>query len=44
MYNYLKKPVVLWNPTIRRSVALTVPDVLDTSNYDIEIGFGVKAC
>ncbi|KAK9055496.1 hypothetical protein SSX86_026579 [Deinandra increscens subsp. villosa] len=35
------KKVVLWNPSIRKSVALVVPDNLDQVHDVITIGFGV---
>ncbi|GJZ22661.1 putative F-box domain-containing protein [Tanacetum coccineum] len=36
---------VIWNPTIRKSVSIVVPDNLDSS-YEIVVGFGVcpKTC
>ncbi|GJT05705.1 F-box/kelch-repeat protein-like protein [Tanacetum coccineum] len=36
-----KMIVVIWNPTIRKSVDIVVPNVLDIIYYDIVVGFGV---
>ena len=32
---------VIWNPTIRKSVDIVVPNVNDTTYYEIVMGFGV---
>nr|XP_043634486.1 putative F-box only protein 10 isoform X1 [Erigeron canadensis] len=38
--DYAKKMAVIWNPAIRKSVAIAVPNILDPPNVTV-IGFGV---
>ncbi|KAJ0449762.1 putative F-box domain-containing protein [Helianthus annuus] len=33
--------VVIWNPPIRKAVAVVVPNVVDAKMFNIELGFGV---
>ncbi|MFS8014188.1 putative F-box domain-containing protein [Helianthus anomalus] len=33
--------VVIWNPTIRKAVAVVVPNVVNTKMFNTELGFGV---